>query len=209
MKALTIIIILLLSINLPSLGQADSIINSLRLSGKTKPEIIKIATEQALDRLSDRDKTGTKQIIDYLLTEVEDSVYAAFDSFNYALILYWMHDYEGLIDFYLCFDSLRTARENKVKPRNLDLYMNLAWSLPEVAGRWFKSISASGLNEEYQEVLILDLHKWAEEVDAGDYMIKNYSKRLDRFKKKYPESRLIGFVENYVKPGHFHWEKMD
>ena len=209
MKIQTVILICLLSFHLPSSGQADSIINALRVSRYTKPDIIKKGTEQVLNRVSARDKNGAKQIINFLLSEIEDSVYAAFDSYNYALILYWMSDYEELIKFYVRFDSLQAVREHKIKPSNLNLYLNLAWSLPEAASRMFKSIKASGLKDEYKEVLILDLHKWAEEVDSGDYLIKNYPQRINQFKYKYPESRLKDFVEKHVKPGHFHWEKLD
>jgi len=209
MKILTVILMCLISFNIPSHGQADSIINALRVSSYTKPDIIKEGTEQILNRIGTSDKNGAKQIINYLLYEVEDSVYAAFDSFNYALIMYWMHDYEDLIEFYLHFDSLQVARKHKVKPKNLELYLNLSWSLPEVASKMFNSIKASSLKDEYKEVLILDLHKWAEEIDMGDYLIKNYNKRLNQFKHKYPESKLKGFVEKYVKPGHFHWEKLE
>ena len=155
------------------------------------------------------DIDGAKKIINFLFDEVEDSVYAAFDSYNYALILYWMPDYEELIKFYLHFDSLQTVRKDKIKPRNLDLYMNLAWNLPEVASSMFRSISKSSLSHEYKEVLILDLYKWAEEVDGGDYIMKDYDKRLNQFKRKYPESRLKDFVEKHIKYGHFSWENLD
>ena len=89
-------------------------------------------------------------------------------------------------------------RKDKIKLRNLVLYMNPSWSMPEAVGRMFRSISASSMGDEYKEVLILDLHKWAEEVDSGDYMIKNYDKRLNRFKNKYPESKLKDFVDQHI-----------
>jgi hypothetical protein len=80
--------------------------------------------------------------------------------------------------------------------------LNLSWSLPEVAKSFFNSISESDLSNEDKEVLILDLHKRAMEIDGGDYELNNYNQRVAGFGKNYPESKLKNYVEKHIKPGH-------
>ena len=89
-----------------------------------------------------------------------------------------MHDYIELIEYFIHFDSLAEVNKHKIKPDDSELYLNLAWSLPEAAKTIFNSIKQSNLSHEYKEVLILDLHKRAMEVDAGDYVLNDYNKRV-------------------------------
>ena len=176
-------------------------------SSRSKPELIKQGTDEILDCLCNKDIQGATRMIDYMLTHVEDSIYAAFDSYNYPLILYWMKDYKRLIDYFIQFDSLAVANKHKIKPNNTELYVNLSWSLPEVAKHWYNYIYSSTLRDEYKEVLILDLHKRAMEIDGGDYMLKNYSKRVIRFKKKYPKSKLKDYVKKHILHGNS-WDQV-
>ena len=184
-----------------SFCQADSLVNEKSNSSRSKPELIKQGTDKIFECLCNNDVQGATRMIDYMLTNVEDSLYAAFDSYNFPLILYWMKDYDRLIDYFMQFDLLAEENKHKIKPNNTELYLNLAWSLPEIARRWYNYIYSSDLSHEYKEVLILDLHKRAMEVDSGDYMLKNYHKRIIRFKKKYPKSRLKDYVEKHILHG--------
>lgn len=112
-----------------------------------------------------------------------------------------MKDYNELINYYLRFDSLKIVNKDKIKPNDTELYMILSWSLPEAAKYMFNSINESDLSDEYKEVLILDLHKRAMEVDTGDYVLDNYNKRVKMFKKKYPESKLKDYVRKHILHG--------
>jgi hypothetical protein len=56
-----------------------------------------------------------------MLNYIEDSVYAALDSFNSPLLLYSMHDYEELIKYSLHFDSLEKVNKHKIQPDDTGL----------------------------------------------------------------------------------------
>ena len=198
---ITFSIILLIISPIQSFCQADSILNKIINSSHSKLELIKKGSDQILYCLSIKDIPGATQIRDYMLSDVEDSLYVAFDSYNYPLILYRMQDYDDLIKYYLHFDSLEVLNKHKIKPNDSELYLNLAWSLPEVAKYMFKSIKKSNLSREYKEVLILDLHKRTMEVDGGDYILRNYYERVTQFKNKYPNSRLKDYVEKHIQHG--------
>ncbi|MCJ7447720.1 MAG: hypothetical protein MUO72_08505 [Bacteroidales bacterium] len=167
-------------------------------SSNSKSEVIRKGSEQILNRMRISDINGAKQIKDYLISNVEDSVYVVFDSFNYALILYWIQDYDGLIDYFLHFDSLEVVNREKIKPENYELYLELAWSLPEAFKFLIQPINNSSLTKEYKEVLILYLYKKASEVDEVDYKMKGYNNRVNQFRFKYPNSRLIKFVKDQI-----------
>jgi len=185
-------------IPVPVSCQGDSVMAALIQSGLSKPEIIKKGTDEILKSMSDENMARARQIIDYMLSDVEDSLYAAFDLYNYRLILYWMHDYERLIGLFLNFDSLAANSRHKIKPGDSELYMSLAWSLPEAAKPMFSLINKTGLGDDCKEALILDLHKRAMEVDGGDYYLNDYSKRVSRFSKNFPESRLKKYVKKHI-----------
>jgi hypothetical protein len=176
-------------------------LNELKCSNLPKPELINTGTDYILDCFSNSDMPGAMLIIDYMLSDIEDSMYVAFDSYNYRLLLYWMQEYNELISYFIRFDSLNNVNKDKIKPDDAGLYLDLAWSLPGAAKFMFDSINESALCDEYKEVLILDLHKRAMEVDGGAYELKDYLKRVKKFKKTYPESNLKEYVEKYIMHG--------
>jgi hypothetical protein len=198
----------LVMISIQCYCQTDSILVKLISSSNSKRELIRKGRDQIVICLRKNNIREAKLIRDYLLSDVEDSLYVAFNSGIYPLVLYWMHDYEGLIDYFVHFDSLLVVNKNKIKPNDSGLYLELAWSLPEAAKFFFRSIEKSKLSREYKEVLILDLHKRAMEVDGGDYELKNYSARVKGFKKKYPNSRLKEYVEKHILHGNS-WDKLE
>jgi hypothetical protein len=179
-------------------SQVDSIMKEIISSSNSKSEVIKKGSEQILNRMRIRDIKGAKQIKDYLISNVEDSVYVVFDSFNYPLILYWIQDYDGLIDYFLHFDSLEVVNREKIEPKNYDLYLELSWSLPEAFKFLIQPINNSSLTKEYKEVLILYLYKKASEVDEVDYKMKGYNNRVNQFIFRYPNSRLKKFVKDQI-----------
>ena len=112
--------------------------------------------------------------------------------------MYWIQDYDELINFFLHFDSLEVVNREKIKPENYELYLELAWSLPEAFKFLIQPINNSSLTKEYKEVLILYLYKKASEVDEVDYKMKGYNNRVNQFIFKYPNSRLKKFVKDQI-----------
>jgi hypothetical protein len=189
-----ILIILLCYLSLISFSQTDSILKILTTSGYSIPQILSKGSEQILARLEKKDRSGAKQIKDYLNSCVKNTNYVAFDTFNLPLIHYWIRDYEGLIEYFLHYDSITLADKGKIYPQNTGLYLELAWSIPEAVKPFTKLINQSGLKEEFKEVLILYLNKLAIEVDYDT----DLHRQVQKFLKRYPKSSLKKFVLEHI-----------
>lgn len=152
--------ILLLSIfPVCTFSQVDSIMTEIINSNYTKPELINECNRLILYGIRTRDYEGTKKVKDYLISDVEDSIYVAFEESVYTLILYWIRDYEGILEYFRNFDSLKTADRGKIKPDNYILYMELGRDIYTTGAMIIDSINKSNLKNEYKEVLILSLYR--------------------------------------------------
>jgi hypothetical protein len=191
-------ILLLYILPICTFSQVDSIMTEIINSDYPKPELIKKFSQLILYGIRIRDYEEAKKVKDYLISDVEDSNYVAIDEFNYPLILYWIHDYNGLLDYFRHFDSLQIANSGKIKPNNLDLYLELAWSIPEAGAFMIDSINKSDLKNEFKEVLKLSLYRLMIDVDY-EMSYRELNFRASRFMFTHPGSEFNEYVRSQVK----------
>ncbi len=214
MKKLFIIIILILSPCWWILSQTtDSISVAERISTMelSKSDLISRGRRLILKELDTNNVDGVKEIMNYLIENVEDENHQAFWATERLMLYYWIGDYSKILDLALYLNSEQAEKQSapSFSPSDDLIGEKVSSLIKNEYDLIEKDIKSLKYSKDTEEFLPLFLDRLLVVYDSESLSIDEINETSDLFIKQYPDSPLSKVVKEVVsyrfEPADFQW----
>jgi len=169
----------------------------------TRYELVTKGRRLMIDRLLAGDLEKTKQVRNYLISEVENHEYIALYPAENWLLMYWTQEYFALTSDIRIYETVKDDYGNgKRHPQEDYLLDKLVAETKNHIKQLTDSISQSSLEDSEKDFLIMNLHYLVSDVEAYPSEQEDLNLLADNYLLKYPNSSFATFTREYIRYKH-------